>query len=41
VADAGERHYWHAWRRDGTPHGINLGAFRSAEEAMVAVDEAE
>jgi hypothetical protein len=39
VTAGGERHYWHRWRRDGIPDGIDLGAFETAEQGMVAVDE--
>jgi hypothetical protein len=31
---------WHGWRRDGTPNGIDVGSFNTAEEAMAAVDAA-
>jgi hypothetical protein len=40
VTAGGEHHYWHGWRRDGTPTGVDLGAFPTAERGMVAVDEA-
>jgi hypothetical protein len=39
VTAGGEHRYWHGWRRDDTPTGIDLGAFPTAEQAMVAVDE--
>jgi hypothetical protein len=31
---------WVAWRSDGTPEGVRVGEFESAEAAMVATDEA-
>jgi hypothetical protein len=40
VTAGGERHYWHGWRRDDTPTGIDVGSFGSAEAAMAAVDAA-
>jgi hypothetical protein len=38
VSEAGANHAWHGWRNNGTPTGIDLGTFPTAEEAMVAVD---
>jgi hypothetical protein len=35
-----ERRSWHGWRRDGTPNGIDVGNFDTAEAAMAAVDAA-
>jgi hypothetical protein len=40
VTAGGARRHWHGWRRDGTPDGIDVGQFASAEEAMAAVDAA-
>jgi hypothetical protein len=40
VTAGGERRYWHGWRRDGTPTGIDVGSFDTAEAAMAAVDAA-
>jgi hypothetical protein len=40
VSEGGQRHTWHGWRRDGSPTGIDVGQFPTAEEAMTAVDEA-
>jgi hypothetical protein len=31
---------WHGWRYDGSPDGIDLGHFDTAEQAMAAVDDA-
>jgi hypothetical protein len=30
---------WHGWRYDGSPNGIDLGNFDTAEQAMAAVDD--
>ena len=38
VTAGGERRYWLAWRRDGTPDGVVVGRFDTAEEAMEAVE---
>jgi hypothetical protein len=40
VSDGGAQRYWHGWRRDGSPMGIDVGGFATAEEAMAAVDAA-
>jgi hypothetical protein len=40
VTDGGARQVWHGWRRDGTPTGIDVGSFDTAEAAMAAVDTA-
>ena len=40
IADGGQVRYWHGWRRNETPTGIDLGGFPTAERAIVAVDEA-
>ncbi|HET6948836.1 MAG TPA: hypothetical protein VFI47_00570 [Acidimicrobiales bacterium] len=40
VSEGGARHEWRGWRRDGTPTGIDVGHFASAEAAMATVDEA-
>ncbi|HZM39122.1 MAG TPA: hypothetical protein VFB94_08400 [Acidimicrobiales bacterium] len=40
VTGGGIHRYWHGWRRDGSPTGIDVGHFDSPEEAMAAVDEA-
>jgi hypothetical protein len=40
VTAGGARRHCHGWRRDGTPDGIDVGQFASAEEAMAAVDAA-
>jgi hypothetical protein len=40
VTAGGEHHFWHGWRRDGTPNGVDVGAFPTPGQAMVAVDEA-
>ncbi len=40
VTGGGAHHAWHGWRRDGTPEGIDVGTFPSAEAAMAAVDGA-
>ncbi len=38
--DGGAGRAWHGWRYDGTPTGVDLGHFGTAEEAMAAVDDA-
>jgi hypothetical protein len=40
VWDGGAGRAWHGWRCDGTPIGVDVGHFGTAEEAMAAVDEA-
>jgi hypothetical protein len=40
VTDGGAQRSWHGWRRDGTPNGIDVGHFDTAEAAMAAVDTA-
>jgi hypothetical protein len=30
--------YWFAWTRDGSPEGVTVGEFATAQQAMVAVD---
>jgi hypothetical protein len=40
VTGGGTERYWHGWRRDGSPNGIDVGRFDTPEEAMAAVDEA-
>ena len=39
VADGGDRRYWFAWRRDGSPTGDVLGDFATADVAMTAIDQ--
>lgn len=39
ISYGGGQRSWHGWRRDGTPEGIEVGEFDSAEAAMAAVDE--
>ena len=40
VTGGGAQWSWLGWRRDGTPDGISVGRFSTAEEAMAAVDAA-
>ena len=40
VSQGGAESSWLGWRFDGTPTGIDLGRFATAEAAMAAVDEA-
>jgi hypothetical protein len=40
VSEGGQRRYWFAWRQDGSPQGVTVGQFPTAEEAMAAVDRA-
>ena len=40
VTAGGAQRSWHGWRSDGTPDGIDVGRFTTAEEAMAAVDAA-
>jgi hypothetical protein len=37
VTAGGDRRYWLAWRSDGTPDGVTVGEFTTAEAAMAAV----
>jgi hypothetical protein len=40
VTAGGAETWWRGWRRDGSPKGISVGRFATAEEAMAAVDDA-
>jgi hypothetical protein len=40
VTEGGANRWWFAWRNNGTADGITVGQFCTAEEAMVATDEA-
>lgn len=40
VTAGGALRSWHGWRRDGTPNGVDVGNFPTAEQAMAAVDDA-
>jgi hypothetical protein len=40
VTGGGAERSWHGWRRDGTPNGVDVGQFATADEAMAAVDAA-
>jgi hypothetical protein len=37
VTGGGAERWWYGWRRDGTPQGVDVGRFATAEEAMAAV----
>jgi hypothetical protein len=39
VTGGGTEHHWHAWLNDGTPGGVEVGEFASAEAAMAAFTE--
>jgi hypothetical protein len=41
VTGGGAERSWHGWRRGGTPEGIDVGNFSTAEAAIAAVDAAE
>ena len=40
VSQGGAKRSWHGWRRDGTPAGIDVRHFATAEAAMAVVNEA-